>query len=82
MEHDAHVKRALFIAESVKLREAFSFASPVEILAAMKEYCCFYYGNMPWDLSGDGARKVCNAWITAVKLSWAVPRGTRTYLVQ
>ena len=82
MEHDAHVKRALFIAESVKLREALSFASPVEILATMKVYCCSYYGSMLWDLSGDGVRKVFNAWITAVKLSWAVPRGTRTYLVQ
>ena len=65
-----------------KACKAFSFASPVKILAAMKVYCCSYYGSMLWDLSGDGARKVFNAWITAVKLSWAVPRGTRTYLVQ
>ena len=82
MEHDAAVKRAVFIAQSVEIRESFNFASPVEILTAMKVYCCSYYGSMLWDLGGDGANKVYNCWTTAVKLSWAVPRATRTYLVQ
>ena len=80
MEHDALVKRALFIDQSVRLRESFSFTSPVEILGAMKVYCCSYYGSMLWDLGGDAANKVYNAWMTAVRL--AVPRATRTFLVQ
>ena len=37
---------------------------------------------MLWDLGGDAANKVYNAWMTAVRLSWAVPRATRTFLVQ
>ena len=37
---------------------------------------------MLWDLSGGKADQVFNAWTTAVKLAWAVPRGTRSYLVQ
>ena len=82
MEHDAVVKRAAFIDQSVRLRESFCFASPVEILGAMKVYCCSYYESMLWDLGGDAANKVYNAWMTAVRLSWAVPRATRTFLVQ
>ena len=76
------VKRAIFINNSVEIREAFSFASPVEILSAIKIYCCSLYGCMLWDLSGDGATQVFNACNTCVKLTWEVPRGTRTYLVQ
>ena len=82
MEHDALVKRAIFIDNTVEIRESFSFASPVEILSAMKVYSCSFYGSMLWDLGGDGARQVYNAWTTAVKLTWDVPRATRSYLVQ
>jgi hypothetical protein len=82
MEHDALIKRATFIAKSVEVREMFHFASPVEVLGAMKVFCCSFYGCMLWDLGGPGASQVFNSWTTAVKLSWAVPRATRTYLVQ
>ena len=82
MEHDALIKRAIFIANTVEIRESFSFASPVEILSAMKIYCCSFYGSMLWDLGGQGASMVFNSWSTAVKLTWDVPRATRTYLLQ
>ena len=35
MEHDASIKRA----RSVEIRENFDFASPFEVLRAMKVYC-------------------------------------------
>ena len=82
MEYDSNIKKAMFIDKSVEVRETFSFASPVEVLFAMKIYCCSFYGSMLWDLRGPGATQVYNAWSTAVKLTWCVPRGTRTYLVQ
>ena len=82
MEHDALVKRAIFIGNSVEIREVFGFASPVEMLSAIKIYCCSFYGSMLWDLGGQGAIQVFNSCTTCVKLSWAVPRATRTYLVQ
>ena len=82
MEHDAHVKKALFIDKSVEIREMFHFASPVEVLGAMKVFCGSFYGCMLWDLGGNRASQVFNSWTTAVKLSWSVPRATRTYLVQ
>ena len=37
---------------------------------------------MLWDLDGERAGQVFNARTTAIKLAWAVPRGTRTYLLQ
>ena len=82
MEHDAKVKRAEFIDKSVEVRETFQFASPVEILQALKVYCSSFYGSMLWDLSGEGACQVFNAWRVAIKLAWSCPRDTRTYLVQ
>ena len=82
MEHDAKVKRAIFIDRSVEVRQTFNFASPVEVLHALKVYCNSFYGCMLWDLAGDGATQVYNSWSTAVKLTWSVPRATRTYLVQ
>ena len=82
MEHDAEVKRAIFIRNSLEIRESFSFANPVEILSAMKVYCSSFYGSMLWELGGEGANKVFNSWTTAVKLTWGVPRATRSYLVQ
>ena len=82
MEHDALVKRATFITNSVEVRNNFKFASPVEVLRALKVYCSSFYGCMLWDLTGDGASQAFNSWTTAVKLTWGVPRATRTYLVQ
>ena len=82
MEYDAKVKRAIFIDRSVEVRETFKFASPVEVLHALKVYCSSFYGCMLWDLDGEGATQVFNSWTTAVKLTWSVPRATRTYLVQ
>ena len=82
MEHDASIKRSIFIQKSVDIRETFSFASPVEIISAFKVYCSSYYGCMLWDLGGEKAGQVFNSWTAAIKLAWGVPRGTRTYLVQ
>ena len=82
MEHDAEVKRAVFISSSMEVRGTFKFASPVEILAALKVYCSSFYGCMLCNLSGEGARKVFNSWTTTLKLVWNVPRATRTFLAQ
>ena len=82
MNHDAKVKRAEFISKSVEVRETFGFASPVEVLQAQKVYCSSFYGSMLWNLSGEGATQVFNAWNTGVKLAWDCPRDTRTYLAQ
>ena len=82
MEYDAKVKRADFIDKSLDIRDTFGFASPIEILRALRVHCSNFYGSMLWNLAGDGASQVYNAWNIAVKLTWSCPRGTRTYLVQ
>ena len=82
IDHDAKVNRAEFIDKSVEIRETFDFASPVEVLQALKIYCSSFYGSMLWNLSEEGARQTFNSWNTAVKLAWSCPRETRTYLVQ
>ena len=44
MERDIMVKRATFIKESTEIRETFTFASPVEVLRAVKLYAGSHYG--------------------------------------
>ena len=82
MEHDAVVKRAKFIDDSVEVRTMFKWASPPDILQALSTYCSSFYGCMLWDLAGDKALQVYNSWNTAVKLTWNCPRQTKTFLVQ
>jgi hypothetical protein len=82
MDHDAVVKRAKFIDDSVEVRTMFRWASPPEVLKALKTYCSSFYGCMLWDLAGDKATQVYNSWNTAVKLTWNCPRQTKTFLVQ
>ena len=48
MEKDTLAKRAAFIRETTESRETFAFASPVEILRAVKLYAGSHYGsNLP-----------------------------------
>ena len=81
MDHDTRVKRAEFISKSTDIRETFSFASPVEVLKAVKVFAGDLYGSNLWKLGGDLAEQVYNAWNTCIKLAWNVPRATHTYFV-
>ena len=82
MEFDTRVKRTQFISNSFEVREVFSFASPPEVLGALKTYTCSFYGSNLWDLGGVMACQVYNSWWTSMKLAWEVPRATRRYLAQ
>ena len=81
MDTDVKGKRASFVTRSTEIRETFGFASPMEVLHAVKVYTCDFYGSMLWDLGGDQVQQLLNCWSTCVKLAWNVPRATRTYFV-
>ena len=82
MEQDTRTKRAKFIDESVEVRETFGFASPSEVLRAVKLYFGSNYGSMLWKLGSGMATRYFNAWTTFVKLAWQVPRATHSYFVE
>ena len=82
MRQDCRKKHAQFIDSSVKVREAFSFAHPLEQILATEKYCTSLYGSNLWDLSSPEAEMVFAAWRTGHKLAWRVHRGCRSYLVQ
>jgi hypothetical protein len=82
MRRDAREKRAQFIDLSVKIRETFGFAHPVEQLKAVEKYCTSVYGSNLYDFNNTEFGMICSAWRTGVKLAWDVHRGCRTYLVQ
>ena len=82
MDQDTAVKRAKFIQSSSEIRELFKFAAPQEILKSLKIYSSSFYGSNLWDLGGNKANQVYNAWNTTVKLVWGCPQQTRTYFVQ
>ena len=81
MDQDVKVKRATFIEESNKVRETFEFASPTEVLRAVKVYVGSHYGSNLWQLDSHMAKQYFSAWRTCVKLAWQLPRSTHTYLV-
>ena len=82
MRQDAREKRARFIDMSVKIRETFAFAHPVEQIEAVSKYCTSVYGSNLYDFSDPEFDMICAAWRTGVKLAWGVHRGCRTYLLQ
>ena len=81
MDIDVKSKRASFITRSTEIREIFGFASPVQVLQAVKVYICDFYGAMLWDLESDQVQQLLRCWYTCVKLAWNVPRATHTYFV-
>ena len=81
MDMDIKDKTAGFITRSLQVREQFSFAHPMEVLRAVKVYCCDHYGSMLWDMKGDLATKYFNSWKTCIKLAWRVPRATHSYFL-
>ena len=70
MSQDTKVKRARFISDAVEIRETIKWASPVEILKALKVYCSSFHGCMIWDLGSNMASQLFNSWNTAVQLTW------------
>ena len=68
MDYDATVKRAEFIRKSTEIRETFFFASPVEVLKAVKWFAGDLYGGNLWQLRGDMAQQMFKPGIPA--LSW------------
>ena len=54
---------------------------PMEVLRAVRVYCCDHYGSMLWDMQGDSAKKYFNSWKTCIKLAWGVPRATHSYFL-
>ena len=81
MDYDIRMKRGEFISKSTDIRETFFFASPVEVLRAVKVFAGDMYGSNLWQLRGNMAEQVYHAWNTCIKLAWQVPRGTHTYFV-
>ena len=82
MESDTRQKLAEYIDKSVKIRETFFFAHPVEKIEATERYCSSLFGSVLWNLDSDASRSVYSAWKIGVKLAWEVDRRCHTYLLQ
>lgn len=81
MDHDIKAKRATFIGDSTECRESFGFASPCDVLKAVKVHVGSHYGSNLWQLDSPVAEQYYAAWRTCVKLAWHVPRAAHTYLI-
>ena len=81
LDLDIKVKRAAFIDDSTKVSEAFEFASPCEVLRAVKVYVGSHYGSNLWQLDSEQSLQYFSAWRTCVKLAWNLPRSTHTFFV-
>ena len=81
LDFDCRRKRAIFIDNSLSIRETFKFANEEQVLKAVQTYCCDFYGSMLWNLYGEQAGQFYRCWNTCTKLCWELPRSTHTYFV-
>ena len=81
MDQDCQRKKAEFIDSSVKIREAFSFAHPCEIIGAVQKYCTSYYGAPLWSMRDESVRMINASWRTNVKMTWDTPRNCHNYFI-
>ena len=81
MEKDIKAKRAAFIGDNTECKESFGFASPCEVLKAVKVHVGSHYGSNLWQLDSPMAGQYYSAWRTCVKLAWQVPRSTHNYFL-
>ena len=82
MSADAAVRRARFISSSVEVRSQFSFATPVQILRAVKVLSCDAYGSVLWRLDSEAATSFYKAYSSCVRRVYRLPQNTFTYLVE
>ena len=75
MDKDTLAKRAAFIRETTEIRETFSFASPVEILRAVKLYAGSHYGSNLWQLDSGSACQYYAVGLAGAKASSYLLRG-------
>ena len=62
MTADAAVRRARFISSSVEVRSQFSFATPAQILRAVKDLSCDAYGSVLWRLDYEASASFYKAY--------------------
>ena len=82
MNSDIKHKTAAFISRSLEVRKQSSFAHPMEVLSAVRVYCCDHNGSMLWDMEGDMAKQFWNSWNTCVKHALGLSRATHTYFLE
>ena len=75
---DTRMRRGAFIGRCLEVQEAFAFATPSDVLGAIKLYCGDLYGGMLARLDSAPALQLTNCWSTAVKDVWGLPRSTHT----
>jgi hypothetical protein len=82
MRADAAVRRARFISSSVEVRNRFSFASPSQVLKAVRLLCCDGYGSVLWRLDSQAATSYFKAYSSCVRRINRLPQNTFSYLVE
>ena len=82
MNLDAKMKRGSFIGRSLKVRDAFGFAAPTQVLGSVKVFASDLYGGMLWRLDSQPALQVTRCWHTCVKDVWGLSRATHTATVR
>ena len=82
LDADARARRARFISSSVEVRNKFSFASPHQILKAVRIFSCDAYGSVLWRLDSPSASSYYKSYSSCVRRIWRLPVNTYTYLVE
>ena len=81
MSQDCVEKRAAFIDSSVKVKESFHFAHPMEKISAVQKYNTSFYDSSLWRLRSQEVEGIYASWRTHIKLSWDLPRNCHSFFI-
>ena len=81
-DDDARTRRASFISSSVQVRSQFGFASPPQIVTAVRLLCCHAYGSVLWRLESPASTAFFNSYSSCIRRIYSLPLNTFNYLVE
>ena len=81
-DDDARVRRATFISSSLQVRSQFGFASPPQIVTAVRLLCCHAYGSVLWRLDSKATTAFFNSYSSCIRRIYGLPLNTFNYLVE
>ena len=81
-DDDAKIRRAAFISSNLQVRSQFGFASPPQIVTAVRLLCCHAYGSVLWRLDSKAATAFFNSYSSCIRRIYSLPLNTFNYLIE
>ena len=82
LSKDIMIKRNIYVANNIQLCQEFAISHPAVKCSMNSLYNAAFYGSGIWDLSGEAASRLYNAWSVSVRQMWDIPRETHRRFIE